>query len=131
MLYLCHVARGLATLHNCNLIHGGIKPSAIYISDKNVAMLSELAKMELDAARHTGALFSKVLMSEAIPKVMMYWSPEIISQKPYSPAADIWALGVTFFQACTGEHPFDCNDENVFIDDVMNARVDWSRLVNH
>ena len=42
-------------------------------------MLSELAKMELDAARHTGALFSKVLMSEAIPKVMMYWAPEIFA----------------------------------------------------
>ena len=53
MKYLCDIVKGLATLHNCNITHGSVKPSSIYIQDDNTAMLGELGKVELDAARHT------------------------------------------------------------------------------
>jgi serine/threonine protein kinase len=67
MKYLADVTKGLSTLHNCNLIHGSVKPGSIFIQDDNQAMLGELGKMELDTARHTHQLFSKVLIAEAIP----------------------------------------------------------------
>lgn len=30
----------------------------------------------------------------------------------------------------TGEHPFNTGNEELFLDDVNNANVDWSRLGN-
>jgi len=53
MKYLTDICKGLSTLHNSNIIHGSVKPSSIYIQSDNTAMLGELGKMELDAARHT------------------------------------------------------------------------------
>lgn len=53
MKYLCDICKGLSTLHNCNIIHGSIKPSSIYIQQDNTAMIGELGKVELDSARHT------------------------------------------------------------------------------
>ena len=35
MKYLADVTKGLSTLHNCNLIHGSVKPGSIYIQDDN------------------------------------------------------------------------------------------------
>jgi len=60
--YLADIAKGLSILHNCSIIHGSVKPSSIYIQSDNTAMLGELGKIELDAARHTHQLFSKVLI---------------------------------------------------------------------
>lgn len=40
----------------------------------------------------------------------------------------MWALGVTIYQICTGEHPFNIEDEVSFRDDALHANVDISRL---
>lgn len=77
--YLCDVAKGLSTLHNCNIIHGSVKPSSIYIQSDNTALLGELGKVELDAARHTHQLFSKVLIADAMPHTLIYWAPEVMN----------------------------------------------------
>ena len=53
MKYLCDISKGLASLHNCNIIHGSVKPSSIFIQSDNTAMIGELGKVELDSARHT------------------------------------------------------------------------------
>lgn len=47
--FLCDISKGLSSLHNCNIIHGSVKPSSIYLSSDNTAMLGELGRMELDA----------------------------------------------------------------------------------
>lgn len=62
MKYFCEIAKGLQVLHNANVVHGSVKPSSIYIMADNTAVLGELGKIELDAARHTHQLFSKVLI---------------------------------------------------------------------
>lgn len=53
MKYLCDIAKGLKTLHNSSIVHGSVKPSSIYIQSDNTALLGEIGKVELDAARHT------------------------------------------------------------------------------
>jgi serine/threonine protein kinase len=58
----------------------------------------------------------------------MYWAPEIIAGTRYTSSSDIWALGITFYQVCTGEHPFNVRDEQAFKEDVVKANIDWSRL---
>jgi len=53
MKYLVDILKGLQTLHNSMIVHGSVKPSSIYIQSDNTALLGELGKVELDAARHT------------------------------------------------------------------------------
>ena len=43
----------------------------------------------------------------------------------------MWALGVTLYQIVTGEHPFSTNDELTFRNELLNSRVDYSRLIGH
>ena len=42
--YVCDIAKALVSIHNSNIIHGAVKPTNIYISEKNNAMLGEFKK---------------------------------------------------------------------------------------
>lgn len=95
--YICDIAKALVTLHSANIIHGSVKPSSIYIQSDNTAMLGEIGKVELDAARHTHQLFSKVLIQDAMPHTLIYWAPEVLKLQRYTTSADMWALGITIF----------------------------------
>ena len=83
--------------------HGSIKPSSLYLNNDNTVMLGELGKVKLDSARQTHTLFSRVLMADAMPKLLVYWSPELLRNERITHKADIWALGVTLYQIITGE----------------------------
>lgn len=55
--YLCDICKGLSAVHKIT-IHCSLKPSSIFINENGDAMLGEISKVELDAARHTHQLFS-------------------------------------------------------------------------
>ena len=126
--YICDIAKALLSIHNSNIIHSAVKPSNIYIDSENTAMLGEFKKVELDSARQTNQLFSKVLIGQSIPKTLIYWAPEVLKLEKYGTAADMWSLGVTIYQIVTGEHPFSVSNEEKFRDDVLTANIDFSRL---
>lgn len=126
--YMCDMAKALITLHSGNIIHGSVKPSSIYIQADNTAILGEIGKVELDAARHTHQLFSRVLIQDAMPHTLIYWAPEVLQLQRYTTSADMWSLGITMYQVATGEHPFNTSDDTQFREQVLNSRYDLSRL---
>ncbi|KAG9389941.1 Protein kinase domain [Carpediemonas membranifera] len=126
--YACDIAKGLVAIHNCNIIHGKVRPAGIYLDAFNNAMIGEFGKTELDSARQTHQLFSKLLIGDAIPTTLVYWAPELLTLKKYSKSADMWAFGVTFYQIITGQHPFCTDDENTFRDDVLTANVNMAPI---
>lgn len=126
--YLADISKGLVTIHGSGLVHAAIKPSNIFISSDNTAKIGEFKKVELDSARQTHQLFSKVLIGHAIPKTLIYWAPELLKMEKYTVSADMWALGVTLYQVVTGEHPFNVINEEKFRTEVISGQVDWARL---
>jgi serine/threonine protein kinase len=51
--YMSDITKALVVLHNSGVIHGGVKPSCMFLSVNNNAVLGELKKTELDSARAT------------------------------------------------------------------------------
>lgn len=126
--YLCDMCKGIIAVHNCNIIHGRVKPSSMYLDGHNNLMLGEFGKTELDSARQTHQLFSKVLIHEATPRTLVYWAPELLKLEAYGKQVDMWALGVTFYQLVTGQHPFAVEDETKFRDEALSGTVNWEPL---
>ena len=51
-----------------------------------------------------------------------YLSPEIIENKPYSFASDIWSLGVLLYEMCALRPPFDANSLHELASKILKGK---------
>jgi serine/threonine-protein kinase len=88
----------LESAHGHGVIHRDLKPANIFYSSSGEAKLGDFGVAHLQdlGATQTAGFIG----------TLAYMSPEQISGAPLSFAADVYALGVTMFQALTGRLPF-------------------------
>jgi predicted Ser/Thr protein kinase len=99
-----HVLRGLAAVHRAGIVHRDVKPANILVADDGSVFL-----VDFGIARIAG---DPSLTGHSVIGTVEYLAPERL--KPgarVGPPADVWALGVTFFQALEGYSPFDRHSE--------------------
>lgn len=90
------LARGLAALHERDLVHGDVKPENARLDGDGRAVLLDLGfarEARGDEARSQAG---------SLP----YLSPERVRGEPPRTPADVFALGVCLFELATGVHPF-------------------------
>ncbi len=75
------VGRGLDELHAVGVRHGDVKPANVIVGDRGATLI------DLDLAREHG--------DEATGGTPHYLAPEVKRGEPATPAADLYALGVT------------------------------------
>jgi serine/threonine protein kinase len=56
------------------------------------------------------------------PETVGYLPPEVLNGENYTPAADVWALGVLLFQMASGRLPFSSVDPDRIIKEVSFGR---------
>lgn len=102
------VAKALDHAHEKGYIHRDIKPENILFREDQSAVLTDfgVAKTVASASRMTNA--------GTVVGTPHYMSPEQVRGRPVDGRADIYSLGVVFFEMLTGSVPFDA-DESVAI----------------
>jgi tetratricopeptide (TPR) repeat protein len=89
---------GLEAAHAHGVIHRDLKPANVFYSASGEAKLGDFGVAHLQdlGATQTAGFIG----------TLAYMSPEQISGAPLTFAADVYALGITTFQALTGHLPF-------------------------
>jgi PAS domain-containing protein len=86
-------------IHSRQILHGDIKTENIFLvrtaSQRRVVKLLDFGLARADLGRDDGA--------DGTPE---YLAPERIDGTPASPASDIYALGIVFWELLTGKLPF-------------------------
>jgi serine/threonine-protein kinase len=87
----------LATCHRTGLVHGGLKPTNVFVLDAGVRVV-DVGAHRLLALRstETGGLAS----------VWPYLAPEQLFGAPASSIGDLYAVGAMMYRALTGRPPF-------------------------
>lgn len=97
------IAEPLATLHAEGRVHGAIHPGNVLVLD--AAQASPKVCL-LDA----GAGLARPVMSDpGEQRWVHYLAPELVRGKPPSPASDLYAFGVLFYELISGKPPFSGN----------------------
>ena len=99
---LLPVADALEYAHSKGLIHRDIKPSNILITESGQPMLSDFGVAKVLESEETLDL-TMTGMGVGTPE---YMAPEIGLQKDFDHRADIYSLGVMFYELVTGRKPF-------------------------
>jgi serine/threonine-protein kinase len=92
------VVAGLEAAHHRGVVHRDVKPANIFFDARGTAKLGDFGVAHLvDLGQtQTGGLIG----------TLAYMSPEQITGAPITIAADLYALGITLFEAVCGRLPF-------------------------
>ncbi|MGE0709567.1 MAG: protein kinase [Planctomycetota bacterium] len=92
------VASTLAALHERAILHRDVKPDNLIVTPHGVARLVDfgLARRPHDLA---------LTRPEWLLGTPLYMAPELLEEGGPNPASDVFALGITLFQALAGAHP--------------------------
>jgi serine/threonine protein kinase/tetratricopeptide (TPR) repeat protein len=98
---------GLAAAHDQRIVHGDIKPENIMLAGgQRVKILDFGIARRLvgsDPKDATQSLMSITLSTSGTPG---YMAPEVLQQKTYDGRADLFSLGLVFYEMLGGQHPF-------------------------
>ncbi len=110
------VAEALAYAHSQNVIHRDIKPGNIIYNEED----DQVKVTDFGIAR---IMDTSVTTTHAILGSPSFMSPEQLKGSKVDGRADIFSLGVTFFQLLTGQFPFGGNDLATITYQITNAKT--------
>lgn len=98
-------AAGLDAAHRGGIQHRDIKPENILLTRKEQVKILDFGIARRLPGDTEGTTVDS-LASDGFMGTVIYMAPEIIEQRPSDNRADIFSLGVVFYEALAGHHPF-------------------------
>jgi PAS domain-containing protein len=94
-------------IHSRTILHGDIKT-------ENIFLIRTTAQRRLVKLLDFGLARADLGQTEGVDGTPEYIAPERIDHQPASPASDIYAMGIVFFELLTGKLPFTGDMKEVF-----------------
>ncbi len=96
------IAAALDFAHRKDVVHRDVKPANILFDESGDAYLSDFGIVKLTEA-------TAQLTGSGMVGTPSYMAPEMMRRGGVTPLIDVYALGVTLFQALTGDPPYEAD----------------------
>lgn len=115
--YFAQVCDGIGSAHAIKAIHRDIKPENLVIQPGNRAKVLDFGVVKvIDAVGGTTE-------RDVVHGTVLYLSPEQLNGVTATPRSDVYALGLTLFEALYGKHPLLLRNEH-----PTQAELPWLQL---
>jgi eukaryotic-like serine/threonine-protein kinase len=124
-------ADGLGAAHAQRILHGDIKPENIMLTAAQRVKILDFGVAKRfsspDSSAETQSLAS---ITAALSGTPAYMAPEVLLQKPYDGRADLFSLGLVFYEMLGGKQPFSTDSFAGTLARVLHQDVPSLRELN-
>lgn len=112
--FMRQIVSGLKYLNKFDIYHRDLKPQNILVDKEYNLKISDFG---LAKSCESNTLLDTICGSP------MYMAPEIMKYRQYDTKADLWSLGVIFYQMLTGRTPYTANSHAELMDNIENKSI--------
>ena len=117
------ISRAVSVLHEKGYIHRDLKPENILISHSGQIRLTDFG-----ITLHES--LNRVTSKGALLGTPLYMSPEQINNLELTPASDVFALGIIFYQLATGINPFEAPQYAQVFSKILTFQPEPAQTLN-
>lgn len=99
------ISAGLEFAHGRNLVHRDIKPANLFLENSGRVRVLDFGMARVEASNLT-----QVGMAVG---TLLYMAPEQLRGETCTPATDVFAAGMVFYELATGKHPFAAGEREM------------------
>lgn len=108
-MFLRQILNGFKGLHEMNMMHRDFKLANILLRTDKICKIGDLGFAK---RMQEGALTQSILGT------YITMAPQVIQGKPYGLGADIWSIGVVFYQMIFGEYPYKAHNQKLLLKSI-------------
>ena len=113
---MMQAAAGLEAAHEQGIIHRDIKPANLMVDSRGLLKVADFG-----LALAAGGAMSRLTATGMFMGTPGYLSPEQCLDEQIDHRTDIYSLGVTFFEALTGQMPFTADSPLALINKIIRV----------
>ena len=118
---MVQLSDALAFIHSRNIVHRDLKPANIMLTGKDGT--GDVVKL-LDFGLARARFQTRLTRTGMLVGTINYMSPEQVSGLPSTPACDVYALGIIFYEMVTGRHAFPGDTITEIADKILVSTPD-------
>ena len=116
------IAEGLATAHRLGIVHRDLKPDNVLVTPAGYPKIADFG-------------LAKQIHSSKVGKARLagtphFMAPELLQGDEATPASDVFALGVCYYQMLTGRLPFEGESINALMATILSGEYTSPRRLN-
>lgn len=114
---MVQVSDALAFIHGKNIVHRDLKPANIVLTE-NDGQPDTVKLLDFGVALTQSQ--TRLTQTGILVGTISYIAPEQITENRYSPAGDVYALGIIFYEMLIGKPPFHQDSFTALVEKILD-----------